>query len=568
MPGRWRTDFAPYQRAIMDALNDPDIRMVVWMKSAQVGATEILNNLAGYFMAHQPAPMLVMQPTLDMGKAWSKDRLTPMLRDTPCLAHMVGAKRSKDSDNTILHKTFPGGHLTVAGANSAASLASRPIRILMADEVDRYPPSAGAEGDPLNLAIKRTTTFWNRKIYVCSTPTVKGQSRIEQAFEESNQQYYFVPCPHCGEYQRLLWAHIRWPDGKPQEAKYACGECGALIDHENKREMLERGEWRATAESGSIAGFHISEIYSPWVSWGEMAANFLEAKKMPETLKTFVNTSFGETWESEAERFESHELMDRAEQYDGIPDGVLVLTCAVDVQDDRLEALVVGWGIENESWAIDHQIWYGDPGRRELWDQLDKYLQQQFRDGDRSMRIATTMIDSGGHHTDDVYRFCKKRYSRRVFAIKGMGGIREIVSRPSKSNRGRVPLFTIGVDRCKDLVFWRLRIQKPGPGYMHFTDRLDQEYFEQLTAEERREKHIQGRKVSYYHQTRKRNEALDLTVYNIAAVELLNPDFGAIAEKVKPREPDEKRIETPAQKTVRRHQKRLHRRRAGNWVNG
>lgn len=529
MPGRWRTDFAPYQRAIMDALESHDVRMVVFMKSAQVGATEILNNLAGYYMHHQPAPMLIVQPTLDMGKAWSKDRLTPMLRDTPCLRGMVGERRSKDSDNTILHKTFTGGHLTIAGANSSASLASRPIRILLADEVDRYPPSAGAEGDPLNLAMKRTTTFWNRKIYVCSTPTIKGQSRIEQAFEESNQQYYYVPCPHCETYQRLVWAHMKWPEGKPGEAQYACCECGALIDHKFKRQMLEQGEWRAESESDGVIGFHISEIYSPWVTWGEMVANFLEAKKMPETLKTFVNTSFGEVWEDEAERFEPHEIMERAEDYE-VPEGVLCLTAAVDVQDDRLEALVMGWGIEHESWVIDHQIWYGDPSRKELWDQLDKYLLQRFGD----MRIATAMIDSGGHHTDDVYRFCKPRYGRRIFAIKGMAGVREIVSRPSKSNRGKVSLFTVGVDRCKDLIFWRLKIKRTGPGCMHFPLSLDQEYYEQLTAEERREKHVQGRKIHYYHQTRKRNEALDLTVYNIAAVELLNPDFAALAEPDKP----------------------------------
>jgi phage terminase large subunit GpA-like protein len=522
----------------MDALCDSETRMVVWMKSAQVGATEILNNLAGYFMAHQPAPMLVMQPTLDMGKAWSKDRLAPMLRDTPCLSGMVGAKRSKDSDNTILHKTFRGGHLTIAGANSAASLASRPIRILLADEVDRYPASAGTEGDPLNLAMKRTTTFWNRKIYVCSTPTVKGQSRIEQAFEESNQQYYYVPCPHCGEYQRLVWGHVKWREDKPEEAQYCCEHCGALIEHKHKREMLDKGEWRATAESNGVAGFHISEIYSPWVTWGEMASNFLEAKKMPETLKTFVNTSFGETWEEDAERFEPHELLERAESYD-MPEGVLVLTCAVDVQDDRLEAQVTGWGVEHESWVIDHSVWYGDPSRKELWDRLDKYLLQTW--GDPPKRIACTLIDSGGHHTDDVYRFCKARQSRRVFAIKGKAGTREIISRPSKSNRARVNLFTVGVDRCKDLIFWRLKIKRPGAGYMHFCDTLDQEYFEQLTAEERREKHVQGRKVSYYHQTRKRNEALDLTVYNIAAVELLNPDFKGLARPPEETPPPPKR---------------------------
>ena len=217
-----------------------------------------------------------------------------------------------------------------------------------------------------------------------------------------------------------------------------------------------------------------------------------------------------------------------------------MLTAAVDVQDDRLEAQVIGWGHEHESWDIDHAIWYGDPSQGELWAQLDKYLQQIWHQNEHPMRIAMTMIDSGGHHTDEVYRFCKPRYSRRVLAIKGKAGLREIVSRPSKANRAKVNLFTIGVDRCKDLLFWRLKIKRPGPGYMHFSDQRDQEYFEQLTAEERREKHVQGRKVSYYHQTRKRNEALDLYVYNIAAVELLNPDLSPEPETEAEPEPPQK----------------------------
>jgi len=518
----------------MDAFNDPDTWMVVWMKSSQVGATEILNNTIGYYMDHQPAPMLILQPTLEMGKAWSKDRLSPMLRDTPAISKLVGEKRSKDSENTIMHKVFPGGHLTIAGANSAASLASRPIRILVADEIDRYPPSAGAEGDPLNLAMKRTTTFWNRKVYACSTPTVKGKSRIEAAFEGSNQQYYFVPCPDCDEYQQLKWAQLKWDDGKPETAFYCCECCGSVIDHKSKRGMLAQGEWRSTQPDNGVAGFHLSELYSPWVTWVEMATAFLEAKRLPETLKTFINTSLGETWEEEAEKLDPHVIMDRAEDYE-VPEGVLVITAAVDVQDDRIEVEAKGWGLEFESWSIDHEIWYGDPSRRELWERLDKYLQQIWqRDDGQPMRIATAMIDSGGHHTDDVYRFCKKRYGRRIFAIKGMGGVREIVSRPTKNNRVKCPLFSVGVDRCKDLIFWRLNLEGPGPGYMHFPTRYDQEFFEQLTAEERRDKYIQGKKVSYYHQNRKRNEALDLSVYNIAAVELLNPDFDALSKTSEP----------------------------------
>lgn len=562
MPGQWKTDFFPPQRGIMDAISDPKVNAIVFMKSAQVGATEILNNTVGYYMHHQPAPMLILQPTIDMGKAWSKDRLAPMLRDTPAISDLVAERRSKDSDNTILHKSFPGGHLTVAGANSAASLASRPIRVLLADEIDRYPASAGSEGDPLSLATKRTTTFWNRKIYECSTPTIKGRSRIEQRFMESDQRYFYVRCPDCGEYQRLVWAQLKWPEGKPEDAQYCCEHCGVLIPHTKKREMLDSGEWRPHAES-SVVGFHISELYSPWVKWGEMAEAFLEAKKQPDTLQTFVNTALGETWEEDAERIDPHEIADRAERYE-CPKGVLVITGAVDVQDDRLEVEIKGWGVEFESWTLDHHILYGDPSRTELWDRLDQYLQQSIRREDGlMMKLVTVMIDSGGHHTDMVYRFCKPRYGRRIYAIKGMAGLRELVSRPTKNNRQKCPLFTIGVDRAKDLIFYRLTMNKVGPGYMHFPQSLDQEYFEQLTAEERREKVVQGRKVSYYKQTRARNEALDLNVYNLAAVELLAPQWDKITQP-KESAPEPKR-EKPIDRVVRQHRNR-HKQRRQKWV--
>jgi len=536
----------------MDCISSREYGIVVFMKSAQVGATEILNNVVGYYMENEPAPMMVVQPTLDMAKTWSKDRLAPMLRDSPCLRDKVRDKRSRDSENTILHKQFPGGHLTASGANSAASLASRPIRILLGDEIDRYPPSAGSEGDPFELAKARTKTFLNRVIYACSTPTVKGHSRIEDLFEESNQQYYYVPCPHCDEMQRLKWANVKWPEDKPENAYYVCEVHGCAIEHTEKRKMLDGGEWRATAESSAVAGFHISEIYSPWVTWGEMAVAFKEAKKTPETLKTFINTALGETWEEEAEKIDPHFVMERAEDY-GVPEKVLCLTAAVDVQDDRLECQITGWGDEFESWLIDHEIMYGDPGCQQLWQKLDKYLQQRIqRDDGMSMGIATTMIDSGGHHTDEVYRFCSQRYARNIYAIKGKSGVREIVSRPTKNNRHRCPVFTVGVDRCKDLVFWRLSLERPGAGYMHYHVNLDDEYFLQLTAEERREKYVQGRKIHYYHQVRRRNEALDLMVYNIAAVELLNPNFDAIQEKQDAPEPQKQKPHPLAGRSVGR----------------
>lgn len=526
----------------MDVYNDRTIDTIVFMKSAQVGATEILNNILGYIISTNPGPVLVLQPNIDpMGRAWSKDRLAPMLRDTPALTGLVGEARSKQDDNTILHKKFPGGHLTVAGANSPASLASRPIRDVLADEIDRYPASAGAEGDPLALAFKRTTTFPHRKRYICSTPTVGGASRIERAFAESDQRYFWVPCPHCDEFQRLKWANVVWPKNEPHNAKYACDHCGCEITDSQKPGMLAKGEWRAEQETNRTAGFHISEIYSPWVKFSDMALNFLEAKKDTETLKTWTNTSLGEVWTEQGDELDPDAIFRRAASYDKAPADVLCITCAVDIQDDRIEADSMGWGADEESWTLSHDIFYGDPGRLELWKRLREHLATKFETQDgRTLRIACTVIDSGGHYTDAVYKFVGS-VRGRVFAIKGVGGPgRPVIGRPSKTNKAGVNVFPIGVDTAKEIVFGRLRIDAPGPGYMHFPDSLDEEYFLQLTAEKRVQTVKQGIPTYRWIKTRRRNEAWDLKVYQVAAFDLLNPNLEALAAKL---EPDD---ETPA----------------------
>jgi len=355
-PGQWNTDRAPFQRAIMDAWNDPGVHTVVFMKSAQVGATEVLGNILGYIIDQDPGPALVLQPTLEMGEAWSKDRLAPMLRDCPSLTNKVGSPRSKDSDNTLRHKAFPGGHLTVVGANSPAGLASRPIRYVLADEVDRYPVSAGTEGDPLSLAVKRTTTFHNRKVMIASTPTIRGMSRVEAEFEKSDQQYLHLPCPHCGAMQRLVWAQVKWPKDTPEEAHYECEHCHGRIDDKHKPAMLALGEWTPESEFSGIRGFHINELYSPWVRFADIATAFLRAKRAPETLRTWVNTALGETWEEAGEELDPDGLFNRQEGFETPPDPVLVLTAGVDVQDDRLEGEVKAWGNGRESWGVEYFI--------------------------------------------------------------------------------------------------------------------------------------------------------------------------------------------------------------------
>lgn len=537
----------------MDAVNDPKVETVVIMSAAQVGKTEIINNIVGYYIHQDPSPILLLQPTLQMGEAWSKDRLIPMARDSKVFGDLISTDKKRDGGNTILHKVFPGGHITIAGANSPASLASRPIRIVMMDEVDRYPLSAGEEGDPVNLARKRTTTFWNRKIVMVSTPTIKGQSRIEAAFESSDKRKYHVPCPQCGHKQALTWQGVKWPKGQPADAYYVCAENGCVITDADKPNMLKHGEWIATAPFAGTAGFHLNELYSPWVSLAEIACNFMEAKKLPETLKTFTNTALAETWDNnnEGEGIESQMLRKRCEDYrDIMPKGSLFMTCAVDVQDDRLEGEIVAWGYNYESWSVDYFVIHGNPALPEIWQSLlgiiTKPIMHEFG---VTRPIITTCIDTGGHYTDEVYKFCKK-YGRahRIFAVKGASQVgKQLVSKPTSNNRFGTKLFLVGTDTAKELIYSRLNIEKTGPGYCHFPKHYDDEYFKQLTSERFVERFDKGRKKLEWRKTYKRNEALDCRVYNLAAYEITRPALrfmedtlhaqaGVNKEDIKPKE--------------------------------
>lgn len=499
------------------------------MKSSQVGWTEILGNIVGYYVHQDPAPILLVQPTLEMAEAWSKDRLAPMLRDTPVLRDKVKDPRARDSGNTLLHKQFEGGHITIAGANSPAGLASRPIRVLLFDEVDRFPASAGTEGDPISIGRKRTVTFWNRKMLVGSTPTVKGMSRIESGFEGSDQRFFFVPCPDCHEPQRLVWSQVRWQEGQPDTACYVCAHCGVEIPDVKKLEMLRGGEWRSSKPSTGIAGFHISEIYSPWVTWGEMARNFLEAKKLPETLQTFINTALGETWEDSGEKIDPANLANRREAYTpaSLPAGILLLTRGTDVQDDRLESTLWGWGKDGEKWRIKHDVLRGGPGAigpGSVWNDHDSLLTETFQTDDgRTLVCEACAVDSGGHFTEQVYTYTSTRKGRRVWAIKGVGGPGRTAwpKRASKSGKHRKELWPVGVDTIKDVLYGQLKhVIAPGPGYTHFDSATDTEYLEQLTSETLVYRQVNGRKVKAWKPRSLgiKQEALDCWVYAFAAM--------------------------------------------------
>lgn len=529
----------------MDAISDPGVEKVTGMTSAQVGKTEILNNAIGFYISQDPAPILLIEPTLEMSDAWSKDRFAPMLRDTPCLRGKVSEPRSRTGDNTIRHKSFPGGHITTAGANSAASLASRPVRIVIKDELDRFPPSAGTEGDPAKLADKRAQTFWNRKLVSMSTPTIKGVSRIEAEWGESDQRHYYVPCLKCGEEQILVWQQIKWDkkkDGNPDldTVHYECIGCKVRLGEAEKSEMVRRGKWIASRpEITRHAGFQINELYSPWSSWRKIVEEFIEAKKRPESLKVWVNTVLGECWEDQEQySIDVAKLAERIESYVDLPLGVLLLTASVDVQDDRLVSKVKGWGLGDESWFVEYKSFFGSPGRSDLWIQLDDFISRKWiREDGLEISVFSVCIDSGGHFTDAVYQYVRRHRSRRYFAVKGFGGFGKVfIGKITRNNKYRALLLPLGVDTAKELIFDRLAIENPGPGYMHFNQACDEEYFLQLTAEHCITKYNKGfpTKVWVKKDTR-RNEALDCEVYALAAYTLLNANMPVLAKKMQAR---------------------------------
>jgi len=542
-PGKFQTSTAEYQRGIMDAITDPAIETVVLMMAAQSGKTQIQLNAIGYFSHHDPSPIMNILASLEEAEKFSKNRIAKMIRDTPVLKRIFKDPRARDSGNTLLNKEFLGGVLTLAGANSPAGLASKPIRILIPDEVDRYPASAGTEGDPVNLARKRTTTFWNRKIIMASTPGIKLLSRIEQAFDQSDKRFFTVPCPQCGDFQKLEWSGLRWAKDasgpKPHECFYVCRN-GCEILEGAKYDMLRGGIWKATSKSvdGKTAGFQLNALYSPWLTWPELIVEWLEAQgpHNSELLKTFINTRLAETWELKGEGAEQTELEKRANEgyAELIPEGAMVLTVGADVQGDRIETTLIGWGLNDESWGIEHRVFRGDPAKSQVWEELDKYLLQTWQhESGVQMRVVSAMVDSGGHHTKQVYAFTRKRELRKVHACKGRGGLGiPLVGRPSRAGKEKALLFSIGVDTAKELIYSRLRNTEPGPGYCHYPKRdcFDSEYFKQLTSERMVTRIENNQTKIYWVKKYERNEALDCRVYATAALDFLQPNWPAIAK--------------------------------------
>ncbi|MBL0319785.1 MAG: phage terminase large subunit family protein [Alphaproteobacteria bacterium] len=554
-PGRWRTSRTPYLKQIMDNLSPHSpVQRIIFMKGAQIGGTECGNNWIGYVIHMAPGPMMAVAPTVELAKRNSKQRIDPQIDETPELRELVKPARARDSGNTILSKEFRGGILVMTGANSAVGLRSMPARYLFMDEVDGYPGDVEGEGDPILLAERRSATFQKRrKIFLVSTPTTKGISRIQREFDGSDQRYFHVPCPHCDHFQPLRFTQLRWHEGKPQEAQYACEECGALIDEHHKTQMLARGRWVATAETdGRTIGYHLSSLYSPvgWFSWGDAAEMFENAQANPELMKGFVNTVLGEPYEEEYEAPEWKRLYERREPYPMgvVPNGGLFLTAGADVQKDRIECEVVAWGRHKESWSVDYHVLMGDTAMPEVWEKLEALLRRDWHHaGGGTLPIRVLAVDSG-YATQDVYGWVKTHPQaswggagarasspRTVVAVKGRDSETALILSVSKadvgSKRRGLRVWNVSGPVAKMELYRWLKLDRPTkedepfpPGTCHFPEYAE-EYFKQLTAEKRVIKLHKGfPRASWEKDPTRNNEALDCRVYARTAASLYGLD--------------------------------------------
>ncbi|RYA23908.1 terminase [Malaciobacter halophilus] len=567
-PGKWKT--LPYQVEPIDCMTDEITEQVTWWKSARIGYTKCINIAVAYHVHQNPASILLAQPTEDEALGYAEDEIEPMIRDNDVVSDLIGktTKKGRNKKEKTAKKMYPGGILELVGAHSPRNFRRRTVRVFIGDEIDGWEQSAGKEGDQISLGKKRTNDFWNRKIILGSSPTTDHLSKIKPEFEKGDQRYYYVPCPHCGHKHKLEFKNFDMPrteDGDliEDEVGFFCPDCGVKYTEEYKIEMIEKGEWIATKPFKGHASFHIWAAYSYNAnsSWVAIAKEWFEVQGNIQKLKTFTNLVLGETWEEEqGDEIEDDELLERREDYTILPNEAIVLTCGVDTQDDRLEGEIKAWGMDEESWGVKHFRIEGSPGQSKVWEDLDDIITSTYKREDGiELRVLCTCIDSGGHFTNDVYKFCKKREMKRVFAIKGANTPgKPIVSRPTTSNKLKVKLFTVGTDTAKELIFTRLQLEEFGEGYMHFNKTYDKKYFQMLTAEKVINTYKNGKAVRIYKQIRARNEALDYTVYNLAALNILNPNFKKIQERLKP---VDKKEQQPKQR------KQLTRKRGG-FVNG
>lgn len=575
-PGRWRTDRAPYQRGIMDSFTQTGIWKIVIMASAQTGKTEMELNMMGRAIDTDPGPMLFIQPTDTFAEDFSKRRVAPMIRACPALKRKVYEAKSRDAGNTIGMKTFPGGSVSFTGANSPTELAGRPVRYVFCDEIDRFPASAGTEGNPLKLAERRTETFRERgrKMVLTSTPTIKGTSEIEKNYLQGTQEEWHTECPHCHSFSFIRFDNIKFDKEEYKDengeknyhvrnVRWKCPVCERETgEYETKRQAAKWVAKNPEAVEAGIRSFRLSAFMSPWSDWKDICRSFLNAKDDPELLKVFVNTMLGETWEVRDRSGVPEQLYARREKYDAeVPNGVLVLTMGVDTQDNRLEYEIVGWDREEQSWGINRGVIPGIPDTKAVWEEIDALMDKKWRlPNGMGLKVMGTFVDSGGHYTQEVYRACAERFAngRKIFAIKGDDGQdKEYVALMKKSGPIKSPKFIIGVDSGKTAIMSASAVEKPGPRYMHYPRDYeagyDQEYFRGLISEKLVIHRRGGKAVMAWEKTYERNEPLDCRNYARAVYKYFHWPFDKIEARLRGEEEVEIQTRKQVEKRKNRH---------------
>ena len=579
--GKWRTSRTPYMFDILDSFTDPLIEHIVVVAASQVGKSETINNMVGYCIDQDPGPILLIQPTIDDVKRYSEMRIAPMIRETRCLKRKVADPKSRDAANTKRQKSFPGGVLVMTGSNVAHDLSSMPIRYVFGDERDRWATSAGSEGDPWELAVARTRTFYNKKMVEVSTPTVKGASAIENSYNLGTMERWKTQCPHCGEYVEVTLDNIRFEYDAAEngdkkifhisEIFYVCPECGGISDEHTMKS--QPAKWVATVPEArkhhKTRSFWLTAWVSPWATWESIILQFLQAGTDSAKLQVVYNTQFGELWEERGDMASEDDVMARREVYEAeVPDGVLLLTCGVDTQDDRLEYEVVGHRRYGETWGIKKGVILGRPDTEEVWERLDEVLSHKYKfKSGVSLQISLTFIDEGGHFTQEVRQHCLARQYDHVFAIKGANRPDIPYTAPPKKQKivvngkviGQVWVYEIGVNAGKQKIVDNLRVQSPGANYCHFPLRDDygKQFFKQLMSEHLayvpKLKHPwQWQKIPGH----ERNEAFDIRNYNLAACEILSPDWDAIEQKLRTAKPGEENASIPMKEKKAKPRKR------------
>lgn len=588
VPGYIRFDNAPYQREPLDMMVDPDCYRITLMWAAQVGKTQLALCGQAYHIAMKPVSQMMMQPSQGDLQVWMNSKFNPMVDANTSLQERLAKPRGRDGVNNSTMKSYPGGFLMFAWSGSPKTMRGRSAPFIVADEVDGY--EASEEGHPVGLIWQRAATFGDqRKLVEISTPTIKGESYIEKAFEAGDARRFFVPCPHCKTKQVLKWDNVFWEgqggegEDVPSTARYVCHTCGSMWNDGERKAAIRAGEWIGERAFKGHASYHLSELYSTFRRLADIVQSYLD-KIATDDLQTFVNVSLAETWEEIGEQADPEGLMARVEEFNApVPMGGLVLTAGVDMQKDRLECEIVAWGHGEESWSVEYLVLWGDPLHNDVWEELEEVLSSTWlHESGAQIPILAACVDTGGTggSTQAAYEWLRGKTGRRIFGIKGVPGWgKPVVQAPQRKRSGKnvrkIDLFLVGVDEAKLTVTRRLLNDKPGPGHCHFPNNRGADWFHQLTAEKLLTRYVKGFPVREWHQTRPRNEALDCRVYALAALKIASPSFRRAEQRLDAYvAPPETIKEIPQEETtpVVDETKRIKRssstrKKRGGWVN-